>query len=427
MLQKPIRRLVAFGAVGLLSLVVGAQELLPPSPCFDGSCAEHVSVSSPEEARSGNPLGIKWNPGVYQILDLPRALDDVVLERYLNGHQGCTADYPWFTGFKVRIHWQEYERAPRDYSAGDEIVQRLLDKLATHCGNRRLILHTDFHANHFSHAGHPNNPSLPRLCAPADLREFVVERTAEQADNRTPRCMAPVWNNDTPVPARHNALVDHIARTWNSHPRFEGYFPKGEGSIGGDIEGNDPTYNRLRYEQYMFDLALRYREQAPNTWFALGTNFHAGVGIDGPQNLVDNWLPWIEANGVGIGVHWPDTHTVRQFPATSAHRHHRDEWANQIAMVGEWQRPGTTFRRFGDVHDACCNSEGWRVGGEEATWAATHPIMGFLTGSALDAENQADIFRVVAARIDAGNSAVFSKACPAKWTQGGANCVTGDL
>lgn len=377
-------------------------------------------------------IAVKWNPGGYQIIDLPRVQDRTLaeVEAFLAGHVACADDYPWFKGFKIRLHWREYEASKEDYSAGDAVIQRLMDALASSCGNRRVILHTDFQANH-GHAGIPGNPNHGKLCIPADLVEHVVERTQEQADARTERCMAPVWNAATPVPARHLQLVEHIAERWGDHPRFEAYYPKGEGSVGGDIENNDPNYDRLNIDNHLRASLLAFRAKAPTTMACVGTNFHAGVGLDGRDNVVDNWIPWMDANPIGLCIHWPDTHTLRTIPATTTHEFHPTLWADQFGMHGEWQRPGTTFPTFSAALQACCDRSGWTSPGSSApaTWAASHPTIGFLRGGATDAtgNNSAIMSQVNEYIVTDGRDSHYTDNCPAKWVAAGATCETGGI
>ncbi|MEM7219549.1 MAG: beta-galactosidase [Pseudomonadota bacterium] len=445
------------GFIALHSTSSAANTLNPPTPCFDGICAEPVvlppKTSDPAPPPAGDPivsgpgisdddlsggLQFKWNPGLYwgektDFIHLP-TYDDVVERLWQGGNIGATAkatylQEPWVQhvkGVRLKFHWAELEPEPNKFHW--DVIDGYLDALAP--TGQRVIVGVDHQANN-NHAGTLSG-AKENMCVPPDLRvqgEHMWWWTRKTGKNR---CLARLWDPTSVARERYRTMCTALAERYGSHPRVEALFCKGENALG---TPTDPTFVKEDHDAALRSIEAEVHSIGQGTMVLMPAN---GLGVK-TEDIVRRAQTMfsIADDKPGFGFRKPDSYTrsTKAFPSTGFDRMYIGmNKHGQYPGVWDWQRPGDTYTdteehwrgAFGMdryTHPQADVSSLLPVAPNNPNFShgATHPV--FIPNTTKDFATEDAWLAVFQAN---GWRPAYTD-CPAAWVAAGASCVTGGL
>lgn len=372
------------GAVSITGLVPGASHCVSFSHQARGKRSDVQTTAQftvPSGGGSGNTNEVNWNPGIH--LGIKPDQFFVVRGDFRGGWKSAksvinpmaicdgTATGNRIKGVRVKLEWGEYEQAAGDYSAGDELIDDILQfSESRECGEssdgardgRRFMLSFLADPKGFGPVdsdGDKYNAIAGGKGGPFDNPLNFVCRQGN-GGTAFETCGARIYDPAAPVQAAYTAWGEHIRDRYGSSDLIEMYGLRLEGASS--VYNDDPVFgNGAPLQTFVRDFNIMLRDGGKaRAWVIVGTNnYRAGNN----EQMLTIHVPAMDAHG-GMGVSHPDTfddtppgqsaHAV-YYPVTNGSVNGGPAGQARHAHWAEFQRAGRTFTSIAGVLEQCCD------------------------------------------------------------------------
>jgi len=298
--------------LAVFSVSVKAEELLPPTPCYNGLCAAVLDGGDGQE----------YSQGVFAMLDWgeaePTKGNDLGIARFLQ-----------------MLDWFDEGNCA-----------------STTFGKKQAIFSIRGRTFGSVEAG------VRAAAAPLEHRDDLRAWTAANTPDLW-RATVPIWDDKNPASIAFKETLARFANALANHPRHEGVMGP-ESAIGAGIDEVDPTFTTEAYFQAIRDEMDLILDRMPNTIGYSGHNFY-GAGTLAVQTARRDQFVTHAVNSGRMGWFYPDPFSIEgRFDApTTLSLQYLAETPETIPSIAGGQNPRCSRYRTAEEYFTAYAEQNW--------------------------------------------------------------------